>query len=463
MTEESNIEELEKKYKASLEAKLAEFEAQKKADEEAKLKAEAEKQKKESFTALKAELEKEFIEKYNLKPKEEVKLPDNVDVETFNKVRAFLGVNDGWKPGQSAEQSGSNANDKFMHNAEAFLKKEFKQLKATRGLEFEPKVIPYGNQDYFNGLTDKDFSGLKATASDTGCDDNYVAWVPADYYANAIWYAMTCKGFLAGKVTVRGLDVSAGKGGRIQIRTVGARTAQGPMGACSCFTCASNTWGDYYTIVDVYGDYAIICDKDIFEAGEVIVTATLKTMSDALAVALDAEIYNQLTTATPGYTETSTASFICDPALGGSCCSYAANLYREVLQLQSRMRAAGYNPDYLIVHPRIANYLKYKEAIHAPVWMDGEVTVKDGYLISIAGLKVIEYCGASTCSDNEAGSSPRVAIMIDSSRAVSEAWGKKPAFEKDRNAPCLSTGYVVAMYVGIDELDLGAIGHINNP
>lgn len=464
MTDENlddKILEEKKKYMAYLKAENDKLEAQKKADEGAKLKAEMEKQKQEEHQELIDSLAKKF----NLKPVEEknVNLPDGVDVDTMDKVTAHLvklGI---------LKETGLNLSQNSTQTPDLSLEVKEALDIAQIAINVDPKVPTdlrkmkaYGSK-YFSDHGYLVYGKLKAANDDASCDDNYTAWTPADIYANVIWYTMTCKGYLAGKVTIKGLNINAGEGGILQVRAVGARTPAGPLAACECLTCVSNTWCTYPTTVDWYGDYAIICDKDVFEVGEQIVSATLKTMSDGLAVAVDAEIYNQLTTATPGYTETSTVSFICDPALGGSCCSYGANLYREVLDLQARMRAAGYSPDYLIVHPRIANYLKYKEAIHPPAWMDGEVTVKDGYLINIAGLKVIEYCGASTCSDNEAGTSPRVAIMIDSSRAVSEVWGRKPKYESHRIPECLSTRYVASIAVAIDEMDVGAIGFINNP
>jgi hypothetical protein len=126
--------------------------------------------------------------------------------------------------------------------------------------------------------------------------------------------------------------------------------------------------------------------------------------------------------------------------------------------MEADMREGGYRPNYLIVAPSIAAHFKYKEAASMagmPIRFGS-----DGGLLSIGNMEVIEFPCANTCvTDAEAV----VAVLLDSSKAVSEAWGKRPEIEQDRNIDCDSTTVAIHMYIGIDELDDNAIGLISAP
>ena len=74
-------------------------------------------------------------------------------------------------------------------------------------------------------------------------------------------------------------------------------------------------------------------------------------------------------------------------------------------------------------------------------------------------MSVIEFPCASECTDE---SGEVQAVIIDSRRAVGEGWGMRPKMEQDRNIDCDSTTVAIHMYVGIDELDVNAIGLISN-
>ena len=124
------------------------------------------------------------------------------------------------------------------------------------------------------------------------------------------------------------------------------------------------------------------------------------------------------------------------------------------------MREANYSPDYVIMSPTIATYFKYKGNHDVMRWMDGNINVTNGILTKIGNLKVIEYCGANTCTDL---SGQELIIVIDSSRAVGAAFGKKPFLKSDENIDCNSTTYAMWSYAAFAELDTGAIGHVVNP
>jgi hypothetical protein len=56
-----------------------------------------------------------------------------------------------------------------------------------------------------------------------------------------------------------------------------------------------------------------------------------------------------------------------------------------------------------------------------------------------------------------------MAVIIDSKRAIAEAWGKRPTFEEVRDPHCDSYQEVVWAYWGAHTVDIAAIYGIMNP
>jgi len=310
--------------------------------------------------------------------------------------------------------------------------------------------VDYGSESWL--------MGYEFTDSDTGCENDVSAWTPSEQFANLIWSAFYCKGFLAGKVTVRGIDFERGKGDTITIRTRGKRSAQGPLAACECLSCVSSSFLAPYSIqLDVYGDLAEICERDLFEAGDIIKAGIIEDMASGLAEQVDLEIYNQLITATTTYTDT--LDNCCQVSDDGCCLdAFGRELVNSIIDMEASMREAGYRPNFCIVSPTVAAHFKYKEAasmIGYPLSFSGNKLSK------IGEMEVIEFPCANSCDEGPA--SYVVAVILDSSKAVGEAWGKRPELEQDRNIDCDSTTVAIHMYVGIDELDDNAIGLISAP
>ena len=92
----------------------------------------------------------------------------------------------------------------------------------------------------------------------------------------------------------------------------------------------------------------------------------------------------------------------------------------------------------------------------------------DGKLNTIAGMKVIESCNATPCNNNEPptvnGASwlGVMAVVLDSSRAVGEAWGKRPLLEIERVPYCDLNRLTLWRYWGAAIMDTGAFCHIAN-
>jgi len=308
------------------------------------------------------------------------------------------------------------------------------------------------------------------TESDDGCVDTVDAWENVDYFADMIWMDVICKSdFLSKNITVKGLDFTQGNGGLVQIRVINHSDPSKDFGVaapCTCLSCVSNTFSTYTLTMETYGDYKVLCDEDLFTAGDVIKTAIMKSMSSRAMERVDYAIYTELETAVPVYSESLTASATCTASRGtyGACCTFTVDLYNKIIDLEAAMRAGGYFSEadpVLIVSPTVAAFLKYKDGLEMPSYIAANIGMDGLKLAGIGNIKVIESCHANACTDVGA---QEMAILIDPTRAIGEAWGKRPTFKVDDDPiECGSQKVVLRMWADFGALDLGAIGHIVNP
>jgi len=318
----------------------------------------------------------------------------------------------------------------------------------------------------------KDFTELTDTTS-TGVN----TWVPEDVYADMVLDGLVCYGQLSGVVTSMEYDFTAGGGDTIQVRYVSPRTHScTSLGKnCNCLSATSTTFGTYDIPVRPWGDYDLICGFSIWAAKGNIVSKVLNEMSKRMAKCRDAEIWSELTSGfgVPASIVASSVSCSDSKGIGGSCCTYSFNLYNSVVSLMKEMQGRSYEPDYVIMHPEVAAYLYFKDGTGYPIGvMPGTTFSSDGKLLTIAGLKVIECCNANRC--NNIGGTDELntfdvidgsvqAVVIDSSRAIGEVWGKRPTFSEFYENDCDRYKYVLWQYWGCSELDTGAIGWVVNP
>ena len=307
------------------------------------------------------------------------------------------------------------------------------------------KPIEYGSTEWQVGY---DFD------SDSGCENDVSAWTPAETFSSLIWSAFYCKGYLAGRVTVRGVDFARGAGDTVSIRLRSKRSAQGPLDPCECLSCVSQTFTKVSLKLDSYGDLAEICELDLQLAGDAVKDGILEDMASGLAEAVDVEIYAQLLSASASHVHLKEC---CSGPSNDSCCMQTVNIYDAIVTVEAQMRESGYHPDFIILAPTVAAYFKYREAVSSKGL---QISMNGNELSKIGNLSVIEFPCANACSTV---TDYTIAIVLDSSRAVGEGWGMKPKMEQDRNIDCDSTTVAIHMYVGIDELDAGAIYHIKTP
>ena len=320
----------------------------------------------------------------------------------------------------------------------------------------------YDNQQYKEASMDRLFIN---TDSDTGCEDIVGAWSPDDVYAKIVWNTFVCKADLF-KIAVKGIAINPGDGLGVQIRAYGAFGNPVAKGSCECGSCASITFKTYPLTLVQYNIEALVCDRDIWDVGSILMDSHLNAMSDSWARWFDAQIYSELETATPG-TSTSVPTLVCTPALESTCCADNTlyQLYNAIHNTVASMRegtglAGVYNPDYLIISPSIAAIFKRMQTPTPMPWM-GDVTFDDnGRLKKMSGLKVIEYCGANSCTDL---ADEVVAIIIDSRRAVGAVFGERPKTYKFFQTNCNSYRIDQWAFFAVGELDTDAIAHVVNP
>jgi len=322
------------------------------------------------------------------------------------------------------------------------------------------KFQTYDNQHYAEVGMDRLFSN---TDSDSGCEDIVAAWSPEDVYAKIVWNTFVCKADLF-KICVKGLAINPGDGLGVQIRAYGSFGNPVAKNACECGSCASISFTTYPLTLQQYNLEAIVCDKDIWDVGGILMDSYLNAMADSWAQWFDAQIYSELATATPGTTETLAAKLSCTPAITGSCCSDASlvNLYNAIHNVVASMRegANPYNPDWVLVSPTVASIFKRMQTPTPMSWMGDVSFDDDGRLKKIGGLKVIEYCGANTCSTV---TDTVMAIIIDSRRAVGAVFGERPKTYKFFQTNCNSYRIDQWAYFAVGELDTNAIAHVINP
>lgn len=284
------------------------------------------------------------------------------------------------------------------------------------------------------------------------------AWTPDRAFADLIIGASFCGSKLSGVITAVDYDLAAGNGDVVAVRYSPVRTAQGPMGSCGCLSAVSSTLGVYSITIRTYGDYDLLCGFSLYEAGPRTRDEILRTMGEALATKRDADIWAAIHNITPTY-QTHTTVTCASSATDTNCCAYRypKSLYNSIVSIAGQLRGACKNPTDVIMSPTVAKWMSFKDYTNAPDW--NSTYGSDGIISTLAGLNVIVTGNADACSST---SGATMAVVIDRSRAVGEAWGKRPTFSEQYDSYCDRYKEVAWMYWGCHTLDEAAIGIIRN-
>jgi len=292
------------------------------------------------------------------------------------------------------------------------------------------------------------------------------AWMPSEYYVDLILEGIQTYGQLSGKAAVVGTDLAAGNGNVVNIRYVSPREHACANTSCGeCLSSTSTTFGDYPVTVYQQGDYDKIADFADWQAKGDVMAQVANEMGKRLAHCRDLGLWQDLTGATAGTVLTTGGSYSTTPAMDTSCCTFSFDIYNNIIDARQTLMGTGYNPDYVLIHPYAAAYLYYKEgAAGYPV--DNYPLLKygaDGYIKTIAGMKVIEVMVAVGDDSEPTAGGDELAFVIDSSRALAEAWGQRPKFNEWYDGQCNATELTVWSYWGHSVLDTSAIVEIQNP
>jgi len=293
-------------------------------------------------------------------------------------------------------------------------------------------------------------------------------WVMQDVYADLILDGVVCYGQLSGVITAMEYDFTAGGGNMIQVRAMSARTTSCTSywagEACAELSATSATMKTYNIKVAAWGDYDLLCHYSLWESTGPVKEMIAKEMSKRMAECRDEELWSNLATdagATSVNVDIETAVPCQNAGIVGSCCTFAYNLYNSIVSVQKHMQGDAYKPDFVIMHPEVSQYLYMKDGSGYHVSHLPTVKFTDqGQLDTIAGMKVIECCNANKCTG---GTGAVMAVVIDSSRALGEVWGKRPTLSTDYINISDSTRLVLWQYWGSAVLDPEAIGWISNP
>ena len=303
----------------------------------------------------------------------------------------------------------------------------------------------------------------------TGGDGNAASWVPADSYVNKILEASVCYGQLSGVITAVDYDMQACDGDQIQIRYIRARTAQGAMdeGALGCLSATSSTIGTQAVQIYKWGDYDKIPGFTEFEVCGNLRASIMNEMSKGLAKKRDQEVWDDIYACHPHHRQVTDNAWALSPQRSGSCCTYGYNLYDSIISAQKFLQGKALNPDYVILHPTVAKYLYFADADSAYPVIGSLVKFGEDTITKINGMKVIECCNAQT---GVTTSGATLAVVLDSSIACAEAWGKRPTFSRDYVPDCDYTKEVLWMYWGSSAISgttatgsVEGVAHIVNP
>ena len=286
-------------------------------------------------------------------------------------------------------------------------------------------------------------------------DATAAGWIPTEAWSDLILEASVCYGQLSGVISCVDYDLAAGNGDTVRVRTFPSKATVG----CKTYNCeclsATSAWLQY---VDVdlcqMGIYDEMCAWSLYKAKGPVKEGVLNEMAKALAASRDYYIINALNRGAAHAHATTAVSVTSRVTLGGNCCDFRMDLFNSIVSVVAHMRSHCVNPDIIIMNPQTAVwfYIGDRGGDHG-VHVQFDANDK---LLSIAGLKVIEcgnmpYQPTTRCT---------LATIIDSSRAVAEAWGMRPTFTENYDNICNRYDETVWMYWGASKVSAMSVGRV---
>jgi hypothetical protein len=294
------------------------------------------------------------------------------------------------------------------------------------------------------------------------CPTDVDDWSPEGVWVAAIWHDFYEYANLL-QVCVPGLNIDKGQGFTAIIRTISPFSVDSiteDMDSCDCLSCTNTSMSKVTIGIKQHGFSTVICGQDLWDVGDALRTATLKEFSLVWSKFFDENVYDALDNATGNTSHNQEISSCTDDCSSpsGECCEdeFMMDLYYAFDKAITGMRSDYYNPDYIIIHPEVARIFRGMQTPQ-PVFYNNALKWGDnGKLLSIFGVKVIEYNGA-----NEIGSGDNIAIILDSRRAVGAPFGERPKMLSEYNKECDAYEYYMRCYWGVKVLTDNAIALIS--
>lgn len=311
----------------------------------------------------------------------------------------------------------------------------------------EPVVHEFTSEH--RALLKRNIARLATTTTETD------AWIPADTYAQAVFMAMNAKRVLGSLAAALDVDIQKGRGDTVQVRVYPRRSAQGPITeGNSLVETASDALTTVPITIEAFGDFDVLTGQAIDQTSDNVKARLLTSMAHALDEKLEQQVYDNLAT------EASAQSVTLDTA--------GEIDYEEVLKAQAELKKTirdgvndrgPYKPDFLIISPEHEPDLLLDPALTKTVnYGPGEVALP-GEIGKIGKIRVLVH---ELANAKDTALSAVNGVMIDSTRAFGEAYGKTLSFEEDRIAKSNKWEEVAWVFYGSAVIDPDAICHLQN-
>lgn len=273
------------------------------------------------------------------------------------------------------------------------------------------------------------------------------AQIPSDVYSDFILEGLYAARQLAGILAATEEDITAGDGDTVQVPFIDARAAQGPVSAGAALTATKSVTGTYSMVLGKYGDFEQIAREVFKDQSNFREPDFVRAQFLGLAEKVDDLVYTELETATIA------ASHRKDLATKG----VLTDVYDKIVEVRAALLTDKVKPTHVIVHPDVETQL-LKDTSQGVKFES--IRVANGRLLEVAGLTAVVTPLANA---NAATVNLVQAVVIDKSRAVGEAWGRRPEFLRDFSQIEKDLVKLVTwIRYGTSDLDVKAIGRVTN-
>lgn len=303
-------------------------------------------------------------------------------------------------------------------------------------------VVPNARvDDRFHVFTGEEYTHQFGTSTTEAAEA-----IPSEVFADLLLEAAYAPTNLRGAVAATTVDLTARAGDTVSVLAMPTRSAS-TVSEGTAVSDSSDDPTETTISLTKWGSMNVVTRETLEDSAVIDRNAYAANIMAALADQVGSRIATKLVDATPGSSE--------DLNTGGNL----SDIYERIVDLKQALKANNMSPDTLLVHPDItAQFLKdEREGI-----VGGQIQVADGEVGSVAGLNVIEsshFNALNTTSGDE------MATVIDSSRALGDAWGRRPELIVDEmtNADTDEVRLIGWMRYETEVIDTTAVGHVQNP